>query len=191
MIYHITPYLTGDIGKGINDTIKLLPEDSWICVRDIDTMFLLPEQPMWLENIVAKNPGFDLIGATCNRLGDTYQLFDNEISENDSITYHINRAKDSRAKWGNLIEEVPHGVRLAGFFLLFRKSLWEEFPFEERSIQFDLIFSDKLHSAGKRLGLLRGMYLFHTYRLGKSDPRKHISHLIHCQDMNKVIEGNK
>ena len=89
MIFHITPYLSGDIGKGINDTISVLPEDSWICLRDIDTMFLLPEQPAWLESIVRSNPDFDVLGASCNRLGSTYQLFNNERSEDPNILHHI------------------------------------------------------------------------------------------------------
>lgn len=187
MIFHITPYLTGDIGKGINDTIRELPEDSWICLRDIDTIFLLPEQPAWLEDVVNSNPPFDLIGASCNRLGDTYQLYNAECSEDTDISHHIDIARSERLVWGDNIEEVPNGVHLAGFFLLFRKSLWNEYPFEERSIQFDLIFSRTLHENGKRLGLLRGMYLFHTYRLGAKDPRSKVSHLMHCQDMSKVI----
>lgn len=187
MIFHITPYLTGDIGKGINDTIRELPEDSWICLRDIDTMFLLPEQPMWLESLVRSNPSYDVIGASCNRLGSTYQLFNDEVSEDPDIRNHIEIAKYAHANWGNNIEEVPLGVPLAGFFLLFRKSLWNEIPFEERSIQFDLIFSNTLHEQGKRLGLLRGIYLFHTYRFGADNPRRAISHLIHCQDMSKVL----
>ena len=33
MIYYITPYLTGDIGKAINEAIAVLPEDSWVCLR--------------------------------------------------------------------------------------------------------------------------------------------------------------
>nr|DAY73786.1 MAG TPA: hypothetical protein [Caudoviricetes sp.] len=188
MIFHITPYLTGDIGKGINDTIKELPEDSWICLRDIDTMFLLPEQPRWLETIVASNPPYDLIGASCNRLGSPYQLYNGEISEDRDISHHIAIAKMAHSEYGNTIEPVPKDKHLAGFFLLFRKTLWEEIPFEERSIQFDLIFSSKLHEEDKALGLLRGMYLFHTYRLDAIDPRKAISHLIHCQDMSKIIE---
>ncbi len=187
MIYHITPYLTGDIGKGINDTIACLPDDAWVAVRDIDTMFLLPEQPMWLESLVRSNPSYDLLGASCNRLGSTYQLFNNQVSEDPDIRNHIEIAKEARATWVDTIEEVPMGVPLAGFFLLFRKSLWAEIPFEERSIQFDLIFSNTLHTQGKRLGLLRGMYLFHTYRFGAENPRRAVSHLLHCQDMSKVV----
>lgn len=187
MIFHITPYLSGDIGKGINDTIRPLPEDSWICLRDIDTMFLLPEQPSWLETLVRSNPQYDVIGASCNRLGSTYQLFDNERSEDPNILNHIANARVAALVHGLDIEPVPNGVPLAGFFLLFRKSLWEEIPFEERSIQFDIIFSNTLQEKGKSMGLLRGMYLFHTYRLGKEDPQRAVSHLLHCQDMSKVI----
>lgn len=187
MIFHITPYLTGDIGKGINDTIRILPEDSWICLRDIDTMFLLPDQPAWLERLVEASPPYDLIGASCNRLGSTYQLYGDHRSEDPDIKNHITIAREAYLKWGLAIEDVPPGTPLAGFFLLFRKSLWEEIPFEERSIQFDLIFSDTLHKKQKRLGLLRGLYLFHTYRLGSDKPHQAISHLIHCQDMSKVI----
>lgn len=187
MIFHITPYLSGDIGKGINDTIRELPEDSWICLRDIDTMFLLPEQPAWLETLVRSNPEFDVIGASCNRLGSTYQLFDRVVSEDSDIRRHIEIAKIAKNLFGMELEEVPSGVPLAGFFLLFRKSLWNEIPFEERSIQFDLIFSNTLHAQGKRLGLLRGLYLFHTYRFGAEDPRRAVSHLLHCQDMSKVL----
>ena len=38
MIAHITPFCTGNIGKGINDMISLLPDDAWICLRDQDTL---------------------------------------------------------------------------------------------------------------------------------------------------------
>lgn len=187
MIFHITPYLTGDIGKGINDTIAALPDDSWICLRDIDTMFLLPEQPAWLEQVVASNPPYDLIGATCNRLGSGYQLLSGKINEDPNVTKHIELAKVAHSFYDLSIEDVPVGTPLAGFFLLFRKSLWEEIPFEERTIQFDLIFSSTLQDKGKRLGLLRGLYLFHIYRLGAENPQRSISHILHCHDHSKTI----
>ncbi len=187
MIYYITPYLTGDIGKAINDAIAVLHEDSWVCLRDTDTMFLLPDQPSMLEDLVATNPPFDVIGASCNRLGSSYQLLGGKIDDDPNILNHISHAKVARDYYGDEIEEVPQGTPLAGFFLLFRKSLWKEIPFEERSIQFDIIFSNTLHERGKRLGLMRGMYLFHIYRLGQKDPQRAISHLMHCHDHRKTI----
>lgn len=187
MIYYITPYLTGDIGKAINEAIAVLPEDSWVCLRDTDTMFLLPDQPSMLEALVNSNPLFDVIGASCNRLGSGYQLYGEVINDDPNILNHIEYAKKAREKYKNNIEVVPTDKPLAGFFLLFRKSLWNEIPFEERTIQFDLIFSRTLHEKGKRLGLMRGMYLFHIYRLGYDRPQRAVSHLMHCHDHSKTI----
>ena len=43
-IFQITPYgLDGDLGKAYNDHIKHFPDDSWILVRDEDTMVLTPK----------------------------------------------------------------------------------------------------------------------------------------------------
>ena len=187
MIYYITPYLTGNIGKAINEAIAVLPDDSWVCLRDTDTMFLLPDQPSMLEELIMSNPPFDVIGATCNRLGSGYQLFSNQINDDPDILNHIEYAKIAREYHKTNVEEVPFGTPLAGFFLLFRKSLWNEIPFEEKSIQFDLIFSRTLHEKGKRLGLMRGMYLFHIYRVCQTNPQRSIHHLLHCHDHSKTI----
>jgi len=192
-VYHITPYLTGDIGKAINQSIQPLPEDAWICLRDTDTMFLTPQQGAWVELVARSNPPFDLIGCSTNRLASGYQLFDGICSDVTDISEHQRKAFEAIQKYGLEIEEVPNGTPLAGMFMLFRKSLWNEFKFEERSVQFDLILSDALHKAGKRLGILRGLYLFHLYRLGADNPAKATAHLAHCQDFSKIYipEGYK
>lgn len=187
-VFHITPYLTGDIGKAINETIEHLPDDAWICLRDFDTLFLLPQQGNWIEQIVESDPPFDLIGCSTNRLNSGYQLYGEERSEDPNILNHMQKAVHSFEQHKLTIEEVPVGTPLAGMFLLFRKSLWQEFKIEERSIQFDLILSEQLQEAGKRLGIARGIYIFHTYRLGAKDPRSAINHLLHCQDMSKIFQ---
>ena len=39
MIHYITPgHSDKNYGKAINDTIRHLPDNDWICLRDIDTM---------------------------------------------------------------------------------------------------------------------------------------------------------
>lgn len=192
-VFHITPYLDGDIGKAINTTIEHLPEDSWICLRDMDTMFLHPFQGRWIEIVAKSNPPFDLIGCSTNRLASGFQLINNKISEDVDISNHSLLAIEAFQEHKLNIEEVPAGTPLAGMFLLFRKSLWNEFKFEERSVQFDLILSDQLHKAGKRLGIMRGLYLFHMYRLGQDNPAKATAHLAHCQDFSKIYipEGYK
>lgn len=181
MIYHITPYLTGDIGKGINDTIRCLPDDAWVCLRDIDTMFLLPQQPSWLEEIVASTK-YDVLGARCNRLGDKHQLWGEDISDIDSIQHHIDIAKLAFIACDKDVAAVSEQDNLAGFFLLFKKSVWETVPFAEKTIQFDLQWNKDLKDKGFKRGLMRGIYLWHTYRLGSDKPQQSINHLINCHD---------
>lgn len=149
-------------------------------------MFLHPQQGAWIEQLVASNPEYDLIGCATNRLGGTYQLFDRRRSENPDILFHMDLAVQAYEEHKLQIEKVPDDQVLAGMFLLFRKSLWKDFPIEEKSIQFDIILSEKLKKAGKRLGIARGIYIFHLYRLGAEDPQRAISHLMHCQDFSKV-----
>jgi hypothetical protein len=66
---------------------------------------------------------------------------------------------------------------LAGYFLLFRKSLWKEFPFPEmgiggrggtkmsRVMSIDTGWSNTLSKAGKTFGLINGLLAVHYYSL--------------------------
>ena len=139
-----------------------------------------------IEQIVYSNPPFDVIGCSTNRLGGTFQLWNNEISDNVDIIHHQKIALDAQHKYGLELEPVTNGNYLAGLFYLFRKSLWNEIPFEEKSIQFDLLFCNSLYEKGKTMAIARGLYLFHLYRLGSDDPKKAIQHIVHCQDMAKL-----
>ena len=188
IIHHITPFLTGDIGKGINQQIEHIPDKDWVCLRDQDTLFLLPHQGAMIENIVKSNPSFDVIGCSTNRLASTFQLWQNEFSEVTDIVYHQQVAKQAYAEYGIDLSPVHEGEHLAGLFYLFRKELWNEIKFQEKSIQFDLIFCNELYKKGKKMAVAKGLYLFHLYRLGSKNPPTAINHILHCQDMSKIAE---
>jgi hypothetical protein len=81
-------------------------------------------------------------------------------------------------------EVVPIKQNVAGLFMLFPKRLWNKHKFEEGSIMikkgakqgfFDFWFSDYVLKTG-RIGLAKGLYIFHLYRLFHND-RKNKSHL--------------
>lgn len=139
-----------------------------------------------IEQIVYSNPQFDVIGCSTNRLGGTFQLWEGDISDNPDITHHQKIAIDAQRRYGLELEPVTDGDYLAGLFYLFRKSLWNEIPFEEKSIQFDLLFCNTLYENGKTMAIARGLYLFHLYRLGARSPKQAIQHIIHCQDISKL-----
>lgn len=182
-VFYSTPYLYGDIGKGINDFVSLLPDDAWVCIRDSDTLFLTPQQQEQIQMIVNHNPPYDLIGCRTNRLKSEFQAVEGTF-DNDSIYFHLGVAKQHEQEYYGVIQELPEPNVIAGMFMLFRKSLWNEHPFPERTIQFDMIYSNQLREAGKTLGIAQGIYLFHLYRYGEQDPFKAIDHIVHCHEFN-------
>lgn len=187
-VFFISPYHEANIGKGINRSIELLPDNSWICLTDSDTMFLLPTSQRLIFDIIKNNSDYDLIGCTTNRLGSAYQCYNNKMSEISDINYHKYIADKCAKKYGTTVEETSENEVIAGCLMLFRKSLWNEIKFEERSIQLDIIFNKELRKRNKKIGLAKGLYVFHMYRLGRENPNTAIGHLIHCHDSNKTIK---
>lgn len=183
-VYYTTPWFPGDIGEGINDFISLLPKDCWVCVRDSDTLFLTPKQQKQIQDIVENDPPFDLIGCRTNRLKSPHQAIQGTFDV-DSIGYHIGVASERERVYYGVIDELPDPEVVAGMFMLFRKSLWEEFKFENKSIQFDMKYSQELRKAGKVLGIAQGLYLLHLYRYGSQNPFTAIEHIAHCHDFSK------
>ena len=177
MVYHITPFYKNDIGCGLNRHIELLPDDSWICVRDQDTL-LFEDAGMLIENIAA-NTDYSLIGSVTNRLRDTRQLYRQTFSYDDSITTHQKIAKHLYNEHGQQVTPVTFDI--GGFFMLFPKSIWNAVGgFAEKSILFDRNFTKKVKKIGK-VGIAQGLYTFHLYRWGKADPINSTNHLRLCK----------
>ncbi len=183
-VFYSTPWQAGDIGEGINDFISLLPDDSWVVIRDADTMFLTSNQQKQIQDIAESNPPFDLIGCRTNRLRSPYQAIQGTFDV-DSIGYHIGVASERERVYYGVIDQLPQTEVVAGMFMMFRKSLWQEFKFESKSIQFDMLYSEKLHASGKTLGIAQGLYLLHLYRYGAKDPFTSIQHIVDCHDFEK------
>ena len=92
--------------------ISLLPDDAWICLRDQDTL-LFDGSGELIEQIVANNSDYSLIGCKTNRLGTKDQLVPN-MYDNDSITDHRQTFLDL---FSFVVSPVSHV--LAGVFMLF------------------------------------------------------------------------
>lgn len=184
MVHHITPGRADkNIGKAINTIIAGLPDDDWICLRDIDTL------PMYHEKIyqqcedIASVGEFDLVGCMTNRLGLHYQLINGEKSNNSDIMYHRKLAVDLYNKHTNDIMVMNQVI--GGLFMLFSKKTWQTVGgFVEGGIQikghfFDYYFCKAVIRNRLRIGIAKGIYLFHYYRFESGqDTRKSIAHLL-------------
>ena len=170
-VHHITPgHSDKNFGKCINDIIKHLPEDSWICLRDIDTM-PLDHRKFFLQcEQLAENNKADIISCMTNRIGIKYQQHNEEISRDFDILHHIKIAKELYNEFGLEVEFIDQRRTLAGFFMLFSKKTWLKVGrFKEGAIQIDgafvdYIFSIEAKKRGLRLGIAKGLYIFHLYR---------------------------
>jgi hypothetical protein len=188
-VYYFTP-ASGDknFGKTCNDHCNNVPnDDDWVCLRDGDTTFLTPDYPKQIESIIAKHGNeYDLIGCYTNRIGINYQTPDGKLSEDTNIKNHIKIAYQLKEKYEDQV--FPLHKNIAGFFLLFPKRAWKEHKFEEgllvtkkdydgqvRSGYIDYWFSNYF-ARRKRVGIARGLYVFHVYRLFAPD-RKYQAHL--------------
>lgn len=176
-VFHITPYLEGNIGGGINESVRLLPADSWVCLRDADTMFLTSTQQRLVQQIAESDPPFSVIGAMTNRIRAPWQLQDGRISDNPNIDYHMRIAKARERDHGPRV--IDSAWPVAGFFMLFSRETWlEAGGFPEHTVYFDKEFTKTVMRLGGRLGLAVGLYIWHTYRLGSADPVNDVTHLV-------------
>lgn len=177
LVFYLTPFKAGDIGGGINDSLSRLPTDSWVCIRDADTMFLTPQQQKQIADIAGANPEFDVIGCMTNRLRSPYQTHGGQLSDEPDIRVHLQIAEELESRhWGELVE-LPAPEVVAGMLMLFRVSLWQKIKFQQRSIYFDKQFCAAVRAAGGKLAIARGVYLFHLYRFGKPNPCDYTAHL--------------
>jgi cellulose synthase/poly-beta-1,6-N-acetylglucosamine synthase-like glycosyltransferase len=164
-VYYSNPYsVEKNMGKAINDHRKLVPNDKdWIVIQDMDMMYLTPDCGKRIyDALKLDGDKFGLVGCYTNRLRAVHQLHDGKFSNNHDIRDHY-RIALTYDKPG--IENIGL-LGVAGFFMAFRKEVWKRAKgFEENSIVFDTRFNIKVRSLRMKIGLIRGLYVYHQYRI--------------------------
>lgn len=178
-IRHITPFSTSlNIGGEYNKCISELPNDCWVVLRDGDTMFLTPDWGKQIEEIITANPDYDLITCMTNRIGVADLCVPGMFGETD-IQKHVDKATLIKAwDWDNRFKVEPTFLA-PGMLMIFHKSVWVKAGgFEENTIFFDKRFSKAVSNYGGKIGVAKGLYLFHLYRWGQDKPKEYREHLI-------------
>lgn len=179
-VHFLTPYHPRDIGKGLNQAIALLPANDWICLRDADTLFLTPQcQPLVIQ-IATENDhpgGVKLIGCRTNRVRSPLQHCGEALFESADINDHVAEAERRRGMYGSQVTPHPQGEAVAGLLMLFPVSLARLLRFEEKTAHFDSRFTAQARAIGQPVGIAQGLYLFHMYRWGRSNPADYVEHL--------------
>lgn len=182
-IHYITPARSDKkYGLAINDIVKHLPDSDWICLRDIDTIplnhaELIPQ----VEAIIREHGGtYDCFGAITNDLGLAYQLVQKKLNRTYNLEDHRIITDQLREQYGTEVEPNRQ-YHIGGFFMLFSKKIWNKVGgfvdevYKDRHF-FDYHFCKAIKKAGGKIGIAKGVYIYHYCRYGKE--RNDYTHLL-------------
>lgn len=185
MIYYFSPFSTEkNLGKAYNDHMALIGDDDYAVLTDGDTCWLTPDYGMHIAEYVRLNPGAVL---TCwtNRINKrAEQQYPNYRDEVD-IRVHLKVAENLLLEPGYDVTAL-HGF-VSGFCMVVPKKVWasvggfaEEQVYSDRGpynlLGCDNDFTNRVRAKGFPILRMNKIYLFHVYRLLKSDHDK--SHLL-------------
>lgn len=182
-VHHITPGSADkNLGKAVNTIVNALPNQDWVCFRDIDTMPAYHEKFFQQCEEIAAQGKFGLVSCITNRLGLRYQLHQQKLSQNTDWLYHREIAKKRYQQYKSTV--TPTDQTLGGLMLMFPVKVFKEVGgFPEGGIMidgsfFDYHFSIAVKNARYKLGIANGIYLIHMYRPDFKTPRANIKHLL-------------
>jgi len=176
MIYYFTPYSTErNLGKAYNNYMRLLPSnEDWACLLDADTMFLCNDFGNQINDIVNKYPDTGMFTCVTNRAGYEDQRYNGVFSYESDICKHKEIAIECKKKYYCDLKEINSHIN--GHLILIKKSTWLKVGgFSENTIRdenadsnllgLDDNISRKILKENLKIMLMKGVYLFHYYRL--------------------------
>jgi hypothetical protein len=122
MIYFSSPYLKGNLGKAYNLFCESVPDGSWICLTDADTIFLNSQYGSQFQQYIELfGDKIELFTAYCNRVGEKKQCYNGRISNDSNIISHYRICE-------NLGRDTPRikpiYSPISGFLMMFKKDTW-------------------------------------------------------------------
>jgi hypothetical protein len=176
-VHFIIPWSTEkNIGKVYNETMKMIGDDDWVCFLDGDALNTTTYFGTNIERIIKKNPEYSLFTCQTNRVIRNYQLLENVDWENNDMEYHRNIGEELWLKNGVSVEDITDLKPLSGVMILTSKETWEiigGFP-EEKMLGIDNEIHKKVKDHQLKVGLMKGVYVYHWYRNGDIKEKQHL-----------------
>ena len=153
------------IGDYYNSLAKTLPDDTWICATDADTMFLDDRSDNIIRTAIREYPEADLFTGWTNRIGFPYQVYNNELFNEPSMIPHRLIASYLADKPVSCTELFSNS---AGFCMIFPVRLIGQIEFppniQQNNEFWDYTFTKDLLESGRRIFRINNIYLLHYYR---------------------------
>lgn len=179
-VNYITAYANdSNLGAEYNRQADRVGDGEWLCFMDGDAMFLDNKFGAKITQIIEDNEKSDnpyhIIGCMTNRLRSADQLFGGSISNDGNVGNHKRISDHLWNEFGTEIKEADKPI--AGLFMLMKKETWELIKFKNGLTRIDTDFGARAMRSGKRIGIAKGLYMFHYYRFGEDI--NNITHLTH------------
>ena len=177
-IHNFIPYCNEregkDIGKAYNRYMDRVPDNDWVCFVDHDAMFTTPDWQKQLYDIINANPDYSCFTVVTNRIGNPGQRFAGVDQNNHDIKYHREIGELAQNQFGTEVKDITNEHLLSGVVILIKKLVWKEVGgFDEVGfLGVDNHFHAKLKIKGKKVGLMKGVYVYHYYRAGENETLK-------------------
>jgi hypothetical protein len=177
-IWYSNPYsVDKNFGGAINAFCSIVPNDEdWIVIQDGDMLYPRSDWGTVVYDTLKTCPAdFGLIGCYTNRLKGTHQLYKGKFSEDHNV---LNHHKISTLEEFNTVK-VSETSSVAGVFMAFKKKTWKRCGgFAENVHTFDTDFNQRVKAVGLKVGLMKGLYVYHFYRGWSSNPKGYDTHLL-------------
>ena len=173
MLHIISPYDNEkNLGRAYNEAMKYYNADDWVCLKDHDTLFLLPDTIRHISRYTELNPDAGILTCYTNRLANGEQLLTMMCDNNDSIRTHIKLATgQERHLYNTTLLLKP----ISGFLMVIRKSTWDRVKFDDGCLGVDNKYHLKIVAAGMDVLRMNGIYVWHTYRMATNiRDKKHL-----------------
>jgi len=175
MIYNFIAYAPKDHHKDIGWVYnkymeRLASDEDWACFLDHDAMFTTTDWFTQLEDIIAENPQYGLLSAITNRTGNTEQKVANIDYDNNDICYHRRIGTMAQEQNRTTVTDVSKTRSISGVVMLVKKAVWRRAGgFARGFLEVDNDFHQRVVNVGEKVGIMKGVYVYHWYRFENSD----------------------
>jgi len=176
-VHFIIPWSTEkNIGKVYNETMKMVGDTDWVCFLDGDTINTTTYFGSRIEEIIRNNPEYSLFTCYTNRVVRKYQILGDSDWLNNDMEYHRNLGEETWKKNGSTVDDITNLHPLSGVMILISKKTWEIVGgfFESKMLGIDNEIHKKVKVNGLRVGLMKGIYVYHWYRNGDIKEKQHL-----------------
>lgn len=172
-VYYFQPFaVNGNLGQAYNDCEYGLDDEDYLCILDQDVCFLDYRQKKWIAETIDKNKEYDVFTCMTNRLSGGPQVV-TTLYDQPNIIMHKKRVLLQWKTYGTSVMTPTQPT--AGLFMVMKARVLRAVMFKNGLMYLDTDFYNRATEMGFKFGIMRGIYLYHYYRLLES--KNNIDHL--------------